>query len=396
MNVQDKVIAIIEEQLGLPKGEVLLTSTKESLGMDSLDKIETIMALEEEFDIEINDHQAEKFITVQDVVDFIKVNQLYSTMSALAYNDAKKVFSQEYNSKSIHDVVDKNKYPLSYTYKQLEGKDLVAHKNGYMDEDKSLFCKKGNIYKIDLVTKEELGFIDETGDIHYWDLYDVGEYFYPVDKVKDNLYNPVKNISQEKYRRCVKRLTTKLYRSNNNGSCLWMHLSKCGKHYYWCEYNSKNDIVYFRGEVDWVESTYDDYEHDGQVYKDGIIVSFDSSGVVSECKWDSRELGCDEEHVSTVEITEADEYTGSSVSYYKLKVDNPTTIEYPYEVECNDIIEALDMNYAEGNAFKGLWRRCAARKFGLKKKGYDNGLYDAEKVVFFGERLVEQSKTVKV
>lgn len=282
-----------------------------------------------------------------------------------------------------------NKYPLAYTYEQLEGKDLVAHKDGYLEYENTQFCKKGETYEVTTLEEDYLEFMDGTNTKHGWDLYDVGEYFYPVDKVKDNLYNPVKNISHEKYQRCVKRLSTKIFRSNRNGSCLWMHLSKCGKYYYWCEYNSKNDIIYFRGEVDWVESNYDDYENGD------IIVSFDSDGVVEDCKWDSRELGCDEEYVSTVELPEADEYTGSSVSYYKLKVDNPTTIDHPYEVECNDIIEALDMNYAEGNAFKALWRRCAARKLGLKKKGYDNGLYDAEKVVFFGERLVEQSKTVK-
>jgi len=388
MNVEDKVIAIIKEQLGLPKGEVLLTSTKESLGMDSLDKIETLMALEEEFDIEINDHQAEKFNTVQDVVDFIKVNQVYNQMSKESYNAAKEVFREEYNGKTIHDVVDKNKYPLSYTYEQLQGKDLVAHKDGYMEGENVQFCKKGNTYKIDsLFRSGVLSFIDEEGDPHDWDFYDVGEYFYPVDKVKDTLYNPVKNISREKYHRC-NYTSSKLFRSNRNGSCLWMYLSNCSKYYYWSEYNSKNNVIYFRGEVDWVESNYDDYEKASK----GVIVSFDSNGVVGDCKLDTRELGCEEEYVSVVEIPEADEYTGSSVSYYKLKVDNPTTIKYPYEVECNDIIETLDMNYAEGNAFKALWRRCAAKKFGLKKKGYDNGLYDAEKVVFFGERLVEQSK----
>jgi ABC-type ATPase with predicted acetyltransferase domain len=91
-----------------------------------------------------------------------------------------------------------------------------------------------------------------------------------------------------------------------------------------------------------------------------------------------------------------EEYTGKSVDYYKVKVDNPTTeSNTPYLAECNDLIEALGMNYAEGNAFKAIWRKCAARKLGVKKKGYDNGLYDSEKVVFFGERMVEQSKEQK-
>jgi hypothetical protein len=86
------------------------------------------------------------------------------------------------------------------------------------------------------------------------------------------------------------------------------------------------------------------------------------------------------------------EYTGGSVNYYKCFVASPTTLDLPYYAECNDIIEALGMTFAEGNAFKAIWRRCAARTYGSKKKGYDNGLYDAEKVVFFGERMVQQSK----
>jgi hypothetical protein len=92
------------------------------------------------------------------------------------------------------------------------------------------------------------------------------------------------------------------------------------------------------------------------------------------------------------EASETAEYTGGSVSYYTVRIENPTTpgVE-PYDAECNDIIEALGMNYAEGNAFKAIWRRAAARK-GKVKKGYTDGLYDAEKVVFFGERLVVQEK----
>lgn len=83
------------------------------------------------------------------------------------------------------------------------------------------------------------------------------------------------------------------------------------------------------------------------------------------------------------------EYTGGSVSYYKVHVDKPTSGGGGYVAECNDIIEALEMNYAEGNAFKALWRRAAAR-MGKAKAGYTDGLYDAEKVVFFGQRLVAQ------
>jgi len=87
------------------------------------------------------------------------------------------------------------------------------------------------------------------------------------------------------------------------------------------------------------------------------------------------------------------EYTGGSVSYYSVHVANPTTPERePYDAECNDIIEALGMNYAEGNAFKAIWRRAAARNLGKTKAGYRDGLYDAEKVEFFGRRLVVQAK----
>lgn len=87
-------------------------------------------------------------------------------------------------------------------------------------------------------------------------------------------------------------------------------------------------------------------------------------------------------------------YTGGSSSYYTVKVVSTTTpYALPYTAECNDIIEALGMNFAEGNAFKALWRRAAQRTLGLRKAGAkDDGLYDAEKVEFFGKRLVEQSK----
>ncbi|QOC57640.1 hypothetical protein pEp_SNUABM10_00041 [Erwinia phage pEp_SNUABM_10] len=90
-------------------------------------------------------------------------------------------------------------------------------------------------------------------------------------------------------------------------------------------------------------------------------------------------------------------YTGGSSDYYQVQITSTTTKGRPaYIAECNDIIEALGMNFAEGNAFKAIWRRAAQRTLGLTKAGAKaDGLYDAEKVEFFGARLVEQSKNAR-
>lgn len=100
----------------------------------------------------------------------------------------------------------------------------------------------------------------------------------------------------------------------------------------------------------------------------------------------------DDDLVEVVENKPDVQYTGGSSNYYKVFVQNPTTLTEPYEAECNDIIEALKMTFAEGNAFKAIWRKAKARQ-GVQKKGYDNGLYDSEKVVFFGERMVVEAKS---
>ena len=71
----EKVKAIIVEQLGVAESAVNMeASFIDDLGADSLDIVELIMALEEEFDIEIPDADAEKVVTVGDVVDYIKEN----------------------------------------------------------------------------------------------------------------------------------------------------------------------------------------------------------------------------------------------------------------------------------------------------------------------------------
>jgi len=71
----DKVKGIIVEQLGVAESSVTLeASFIDDLGADSLDIVELIMALEEEFDMEIPDSDAEKIVTVSDVVEYIKEN----------------------------------------------------------------------------------------------------------------------------------------------------------------------------------------------------------------------------------------------------------------------------------------------------------------------------------
>ena len=73
--IYNKVKEIIVEQLGVAETAVALdASFIDDLGADSLDIVELIMALEEEFDIEIPDADAEKVVTLNDVVEYIKDN----------------------------------------------------------------------------------------------------------------------------------------------------------------------------------------------------------------------------------------------------------------------------------------------------------------------------------
>jgi len=73
--VEQRVKDIIKEQLGVKEEEVVNeASFVDDLGADSLDTVELVMALEEEFDMEIPDEEAEKITTIQQAIDYIEAH----------------------------------------------------------------------------------------------------------------------------------------------------------------------------------------------------------------------------------------------------------------------------------------------------------------------------------
>ena len=74
-NIEERVKSIVVKQLGVKEEEIKNESKFiDDLGADSLDTVELVMALEEEFETEIPDEEAEKITTVQQAVDYIKNN----------------------------------------------------------------------------------------------------------------------------------------------------------------------------------------------------------------------------------------------------------------------------------------------------------------------------------
>jgi len=75
MSIEEKVKQIVVEQLGVDEDQVTEDAAfMDDLGADSLDTVELVMALEEEFDVEISDEDAEKIQTVKDAVNYVKEN----------------------------------------------------------------------------------------------------------------------------------------------------------------------------------------------------------------------------------------------------------------------------------------------------------------------------------
>ena len=70
--LQRRVLKVVQESLGMPDGDVNLSSTFSNLVMEEIDVVEVVMAIEEEFDIEIADCDCEKWTSVQDIIDYVE------------------------------------------------------------------------------------------------------------------------------------------------------------------------------------------------------------------------------------------------------------------------------------------------------------------------------------
>jgi acyl carrier protein len=72
-SIKDRVLKVIDKQLNKDTSQIKMDSRfTEDLGVDSLDRVEFVMALEEEFEQEITDEDAEKIATIQDAIDYIQ------------------------------------------------------------------------------------------------------------------------------------------------------------------------------------------------------------------------------------------------------------------------------------------------------------------------------------
>jgi acyl carrier protein len=74
MDIFEKVVEIVADKLDIDAKEITPETTFEDLGADSLDIVELVMALEEEFDLEISDDDADKISSIGDAVAYIKEN----------------------------------------------------------------------------------------------------------------------------------------------------------------------------------------------------------------------------------------------------------------------------------------------------------------------------------
>lgn len=86
----------------------------------------------------------------------------------------------------------------------------------------------------------------------------------------------------------------------------------------------------------------------------------------------------------------ADVSSGGKVDYYVALVRFPQRTKVPYTAECEDIIEALEMTFDEGNIFKEIWRTAKARQ-GVVKEGHTT-VRAAQKLVHYAKRILRRAE----
>jgi hypothetical protein len=88
-------------------------------------------------------------------------------------------------------------------------------------------------------------------------------------------------------------------------------------------------------------------------------------------------------------MSENTSLTGGNVNYYLISVNYPKRLE-PYTAEVEDLIESLNMTFAEGTILKSLVRLCKLRQNSGKLGSSD--LYEAEKIKYYGDRVLDITK----
>jgi acyl carrier protein len=68
---REKIVAIVAQHLSIEKSSIGADATLDTLGMDSLDRVEVVMKIEEEFDVEINDEEADKLCSLTELANYV-------------------------------------------------------------------------------------------------------------------------------------------------------------------------------------------------------------------------------------------------------------------------------------------------------------------------------------
>jgi hypothetical protein len=123
---------------------------------------------------------------------------------------------------------------------------------------------------------------------------------------------------------------------------------------------------------------------------DGDIVSKETLEVDEDELWPDDEEEKDKEERKGEPIVKR--ASGLRNNYYLVRVNNPQREDQvPYTAECEDIIEALGLNFDEANMFKEIWRSANARTHGNAKIGH-SAIYGAEKLVHYAGRILRRMK----